>query len=292
MKRNDSDKVYILEGENGIRLTHLAVEGTYLFTLRIDGVIVQWDYQKGEVVQEIQTAFAKGKGQPLFNSLKAEMATVKKTRGIQEPICDYSGSFWVKNGLIALKYRRPLRFPTVCEIINYVNPNESQILSDVAFGELMIKQNKLFSFCDVRFTVFDLLTNEKQSFAYKIDPMQRIQDIDVVKNVLCGTMTDRTILLFDHITGNELKSFKIEDSPKIFTMIGNLLIGFGYKEIPMVVDLNTERRIYIPDLFCFNNNIINIGEFTRLINICKANLGIATSSTQFHCKIWGLPFSI
>ena len=145
MKRNDSDKVYILEGEKGIRLTHLAVEGTYLFTLRIDGVIIQWDYQTGEVVQEIQTAFVKGED-PLFNSLKAVMASIKQTRGIQEPICDYSGSFWVKNGLIALKYRRPLRFPTVCEIINYVNPNESQILSDVAFGELMIKQNKLFTF--------------------------------------------------------------------------------------------------------------------------------------------------
>lgn len=49
----------ILLGKNEIPVICLSVEGAYLFALRQDGMIIQWNYEEGKLVNEIETSYKK-----------------------------------------------------------------------------------------------------------------------------------------------------------------------------------------------------------------------------------------
>ncbi len=274
MKKNGEGKIEILEGKKGVRLTHLAVEGEFLFTLRTDGVIVQWDYQKRKIVQEIETAFAKGDSG--FDLMKYKMDYAKLYVGLDDTLCG-NGSFEVKNGFIVLKY--PSHVIHECEIFNYANANESQLVTDKSNPvRLLIKNNKLFILkrCDVN--VLDLITKEFQpSLEIKIDPTYFIYDIDVEKNILCASTCTGIILLIDTITGNEIKSYSFNNIYhhcwRYVTMMGNLFIGFSDTREVTLIDLNDGQIISeIVNFFDFEDNTLNPVAFTRLIKNIKANL--------------------
>ena len=59
IKKIGLEKEQILQGDGKNRLTHIAVENNFLFCLRIDRKIIQWDYKKGEIVQEIESEYFK-----------------------------------------------------------------------------------------------------------------------------------------------------------------------------------------------------------------------------------------
>ncbi len=270
IKTSGNKDIKVLQGKKGIRLTHLVVEGEFLFTLRTDGIIVQWNYLKGEIVKEIKTTFALG--EPLFDQWKKQR--LREFRGIDDTLCGHD-SFEVKDGFIVIQYPRGV---DQCEIINYADANESLLFTNKSTPtRLLIKHNKLYILKTHSVIAFDLTKEPTQTFDIKLDPTYFTRDIVTEKNILCASSCFGKILVLDTFTAKEIKSFKFtginSNSWLHMTMIGNLFIGFSEKKEMTVIDLNTQQILdNIPDFFHFETNIINPIAFTRLINICKPNL--------------------
>lgn len=274
IKRKGKYGVEILKGEKGIMLTHLVIEGKSLFTLRSDGIIVRWDYENKEIVQEIETAYSKK--DPRFNSLRESMTSPLESRKFHgETLCRHKG-FVIKDNFIFLRYNI-LTMDEIIEIINYANPNESPLTitlkeRKIHQHDLYIKKNKLLVISLDELIVWDLITKTQQ-LTLETDPWKNggCCDIDVEKNVICACRCDGTISLIDAITGNELKSCKFPNgwwNP--MTRIGNLFIGCTLEDNVAIIDLNTWELICeIENIFDFKNNSINTKAFTKLINICK-----------------------
>lgn len=279
IKANGKEKL-ILEGKQGVRLIDLAVVGKFLFALRTDGVIVQWDYKNNEIVQEIQTAYAKGDHQ--LDYLNQTMEHFRQNHGIEGSV----GRFEVNENFILLIYRG-----SICEIINYTNANDSFFISKPC-TKLLFKHDKVFD-CEIPpaftytfylvTTVVDLTTKRERSFKCKAPYFEigfHCYNIDFEKNVICFSpkysyMQQGEIFFLDPRTGKELKRINHKSRCGYWEasiIIGNLFIGKN-NSTTTIIDLNTGEIVGdIKALLDCENNTLSTTEIAKLITICKDNL--------------------
>ncbi|MCH9608503.1 MAG: hypothetical protein S4CHLAM45_10810 [Chlamydiales bacterium] len=133
-------EIKILQGEK--RFTHLSVEGAFLFALRLDGMVIQWNYQAGKIVREI--------------------ATSKRGKIPQEALCAYGGecAFAVEGGFLILWNEEK----QVLEVISYSNPEDRFEIGAPHYNssqqKVLVKGGKLFVPSEKKVNVWDLQTHK------------------------------------------------------------------------------------------------------------------------------------
>ncbi len=270
-------EVQILKGESDARLTHLAVDRGFVFTLRTDGVVVQWDYRKKEIVQIIESSYAQKDSR--FDNLRLYLARISETLKVQEAICDRK-CFEVNNGYIFLKYRTfNERYE---EVIPYLNVGQRNVIDlprkNLFFTEFYKKNNFLFTWQNGKLIRCNFLKDE-QLRTVLLNESWCFSDLDVEQNILCTLGSDGRMKLLDLSSGKS--SFRSGEGYSYysyftkFTVIGNLCIGVkdnGSKEL-FILDLNTGHlKGKADDFFDFVKGEINKKAFKALIQYCQVNI--------------------
>lgn len=125
MIQNGMDEVLMYEGDRVRRFTHLAIDGNFLFALRTDGVIIQWDIGLKKVVRKIRTAYTNGS---IF-CITEKMGMLIHC-DITPPICG-KDSFYVKDKTLILEtegysfsHREEISLTNVEEVLLQVTPKK------------------------------------------------------------------------------------------------------------------------------------------------------------------------
>ncbi|MCB1112979.1 MAG: F-box protein [Chlamydiia bacterium] len=208
IERLDTKEKKILKGEENLPVSHIVTEARYLFALRKDGIIVQWDYSTGEIVQKIETAFSK-------NDVNVEKVTreLKEQDIFRRRFCCLNMT--VNEGKIALLHG--CSAAVAFEVIDYRSPYYS-IIPPMNKGtdderitvnrrpflhwsrHLLIKDNKLYLQGLNAVVVWDL-AKRKEDRAIIFDFFQgEYNDFDVQGKTLCA-LQDSKLLVYDLESG-------------------------------------------------------------------------------------------
>lgn len=191
---NGKDVVQTLEGEKGIQIINLTVNGRFLFTLRKDAVITMWDYKKNEIVREIKTIINMNGENEYPDCLE-----------VNEDFIMFYGSFH--------KY---------CEIISKTREDDRVRID--GGRRYCLKNKKVVMYDEVRgkrrgtrdslaIKMYDLTTKTEQLFKFKLPWFFSLSTykIDLERNALCFSSQngpgggDGEIFFLNPSTGNELK---------------------------------------------------------------------------------------
>ena len=228
-KSGDDEAVFFLKGEDKKMIACLEVEGDYLFALRNDGVIVQWDYKKQEEKLRIETLYA------------------KKDPRVTAILGFFYGknSFYVKNGSIYIRYRNT----DLIEIIPYEKPEEAQLFESEklikADGEkrMIVSKDAIFELGIYEISSLNLLTKEKCSILRSSPNL--IHDFAIYKNAIYA-FDDACQLTAVDISSGQKKKFNfsyyhknLRDLENI-EVIGNLFFGLVNDQMH-IFDLTSEE---------------------------------------------------
>lgn len=266
MRNIKTEKIQILKAESDVRITHLAVDRGFLFTLRADGMIVQWDYGKGEIVQILNTA-----------------NTIEIIEELKGATCGRE-SFEVNEGLIFIKYKLPhARFT---EVLPYSPMGSGIVLKHGHQNDISLtvdrfrKANNHFfsvSGCNVSFWDCKKYVGQQDGAPEEIQVDQQgyLTDVDIEHNILCVVKRAEMIKILDISSKKELRKLKSDDIHLAqMIVIGNLYIGISNKGIN-VIDLNSMACVKkIGNFFDFKKQLQNPEAFKELMQFCKANIEI------------------
>lgn len=251
----------ILPGEKDMTLIYLEVEGDYLFALRRDGMIIQWNYKTKEKINKIETAYTKK--HPSLNEL------------ISENYFSLNGCC-VKNGLLVLKYGME-----VVEIIPYATPEKSQVIEDPSLPPSFLNQHRITIENDRIFIlgrkdiwIWDLLTNKRDSLIkVNMDSSHLIFDIALEKQFIYAFDTAGDLHIVNLTTKTQNKfSLPSDYTSSRIAVIGNLLCGYdSEKRSITILDMNS--KTVIGKIKCdFDFLKIESTTLSDLVKIVKANL--------------------
>ena len=278
-----------LYGDKEKMIVYLAAENDYLFALRRDARIVQWNYKAKELVKIIETKETENSG---FMRLGVDKHLVY-------------GRFYssrclaVKDGIIAIKYHNQGKGEAL-EIINYHQPKQRKLIKDnnLSFcaSGLFIKNQRIFAYGRNQLYVYNLTTNKKEYFTHMhIDPQLFItaitSDGDVVYAVDCGEMkvnSTAEIHVIDLKTKLEwefpfMASSESHKSVINMRVIGNFLFcqlsnGFGNHNKISVLNMNNQDAkilTFDPSVSTYPSDII-----FELVKIVKPNLVPSTNFAE------------
>lgn len=261
----ESNKEIILEGDGQNRISHISVENNFIFCLRTDGMIVQWNYQKGEIVQEIQSEYIKGNN--IFENIKKKIENGEKYSDYKELRHNIANSFYVKNGYIIINYYWYPRLDHILEIIDYSNQNRNQLINyhnRYLSGKTYIDQNILYILKRNDIFIFDIknkyIPNEIKIHINSSKRKNMANDFCIQKNIIYATDTDKKMHIINKKNRKEIKKYSL---PKCFwsaepiAVVKNILFGFQHhtdrgiasdgisSDGISVFDLNKKRRIGI-----------------------------------------------
>ena len=276
-------------GDKEKMLVYLAAENDYLFALRRDARIVQWNYKTGEMVKIIETMETENSG---FIRLGVD----KHLR------CDrfyFTRCLAVKDGIIAIKYHNQNKGDAL-EIITYQQPKQRKFIKDkdLSFcaSGLFIKNKRIFVYGRDQLYAYNLATNKKEYFTHMhIHPelfMTAITyDGEVVYAVDCGELTVNSkaeIHVIDLKTKLEwefpfMASSGSHKSVRNMRVIGNFLFcqlsnGFGnHNKISVLNMTNQDAKIltFDPSVSTYPSDII-----FELVKIVKPNLVPSTNFAE------------
>lgn len=280
---------YLIKGENEkLKLTHLAAEGNFLFALRNDGVILQWHYATGELIQEIITSYAEN--DPRLQKIKKEC----------HQVCVFRNSFYVNDDYIVLNYGKGRH--NAYEVIPLNNVRENYLILDkdaFASSKIKIKNNNLFIVNRNDVFIWDLHKRLKvKKFTLLKDQTYFIWDFIVKANSLYSTncFDKEKLSVHDMETKKKLKSFSSQ-VPRDFMhieIVGKILYGFchylpdrnqqlEYTQSGAIYafDLQEERVIEtVPDVLDFETLEMKPHVLKTLVDIAVSSREAA--STQYH----------
>lgn len=264
----------VLIGEKGKYLIQLAVDRNFLFALRGDGYIIQYDLKTNLKTAEIPTAWTLGK------------------IALKRPDSVFRHKFHVEQGYIIIRYGTNM--DDVFETIPYENLDRRYEGRDkeVPFPRrIIVHQEKLYILGRNRLFIWSLSTNKKLcSLPFDMDPSLFIHDITMDGNIVCG-VDQNTLYVIDleRRLGWKKNDPIYKNDLLIVARVGNLfftqqmvcLNGDGpqvrRRDDIVVIDLNTGQILErVEDIL--SGRVIKPEIIRRLIDICR-----------LHEKKWTLP---
>lgn len=240
-------KTYQLEEPSQRQLAFIAVEKQFIFGLTNTGHLIQWDFLKGHVVAEFDTAYSTG-----HDSLTD---LINDTSQWHTHRC-----FLVQNGYVVIKYG--FAMTRVLELIPYQNLKAREVIIlpwDCYPKQMVIRDQRLY-ILNRGYVVTIRLTPDKidrfESIQIDIDNTYFLWDMSIQKNILFCNGCNNMFYMVDLRTKKEIGRFKISGNSSIMVM-DNLIIGFyspyGESKIQLY-DINTEKLLTtIP----FDNNALS-----------------------------------
>ncbi len=259
-KRGESE-FKVLKGGSGKGLIHLAVENEFLFALRKDGYIVQYDLTSGEQ-SIIPTSWALSKN---------NTPVPQETR---------VSHFHVEGGYMIIKYTSAQT--RTAETIPYRNPDQRAVRTNDAVTlvrPILVKQKMLYTLWKNKIFILDLFNNKEINNLQFTDTLNYNSREFAQSHDILFLAGDEAVLMIDPITGKGLK--KYNEVFKEIAIIDNLLFGTAYT-FPRIVggfltgigitvkDLNTGCNILeIKDIIDFQSSEIRPGVLMQLVQICR-----------------------
>lgn len=289
-KSNDKEFV-ILNGENKKYITHLAVDKNFLYALRTDGKIVQWDYEKLKINQIFETAYSKKN--ITINQLGE--SSIISYNGIHNPICGHH-AFYVKDDYIIMKYGNGLC--KTLEIIPISHPDSVHTLinnNELPLPQqIIIDRNQLYILGRTHIFVWDLLQKKQlKTINIKMSQYGFTWHIDLKKDNIIASCSDNTFHVIDRVSGEEYKKIKMNLSFQFFSTYKNICVGSENGEFT-TIDLNSGKKI---DQIHISDDISSIKKviFESAVKTCKytsnqltlpqLTLARNSSSVLDNCKV-------
>jgi hypothetical protein len=247
-----------LKGENGKMFTHLAVEKNFLFALRADGNIIQYD---------LTTV-----GQTIIPTLR-----VRDNIVFHSPV--WTSLFHIEQGYIFIRYEIDLDH--VFEIIPYENIEKRSIVEETDISHpynINVYQEKLYILENKNVFIWDLHSNEKIcNLQLPVNPAN-VYDRLIEKNKLF-VLAESGLYVVDLETKEAWKE-DITRPLRLFEKIENLFFAsrinrvFDHLHNPViesediVMDLNTGKTIaHFQDVL--KDGEIKPEVLKQLVEICR-----------------------
>lgn len=243
IKKQGDLPVYLI-GEAGKKVLALALEENHLFTLRNDGLIVQWNCQTGRQVKTI--------------------ATAKRSVSI-DPFC-----FHVQEGLIVIKYGKSESH--LLELISLADASKSEVIEDLSIPsprKVIVKGNLLLLLGINNLFFYNLKTKEKGTLDkanLNLGLTEFFWDMALAEDKLFISASNNTINEINVNTKKLIKSYNFPSPLKIEA--ANDLI-FGAQEDRMYI-LNLSNEILSQEIKpIYEDEEINAGALKELMTTIK-----------------------
>jgi len=257
-----------LQNRRDDRLTHLAVDDNFLFTLNSEGKIARWDLSRCRIVQ-------------CFFAECLKTGPFERRAFAQSPLYTFRAD---KRHVIIFYNKR------VVEIIPCERPDDRHVVTPTIHNSRIfsiIHQEKLYLGTKQSIQAYDLKARcWEKLLRLESDPALDTQDMSIQDGVIFTCDGVATLTLFWEKTGKLIRRHHFNASGSFYhpsvkwihhIVIQNLFLGYGPAEtaqnIVTIIDLNTWKVVgRIPDLFNFKRQTLNLDSLEKLAVCCRENI--------------------